>query len=107
MLPTRSAQMADADGTSGGGPFLHWERTTGDNPGLDKVLSWADRLRAHADALGVPIKPGSRVTLIEQRLRRFKQPNYHPQRDGQFDPLAFAHGVRDLFELRFICDALI
>ena len=108
MSPTRrDAEKREAAGRSDDGPYIQWERTTGDDPGLDQVLAWVDRLRAHAGTLGVPIKPGSRVALMEQRLRRFKQPKYDPRRDARFDPMAFAHGVRDVFELSFICDKLI
>lgn len=84
----------------------NWSAASGDSAELSDTLGLLARLREAAHSLGCDIKPGSRLALFEEHLRRFENPQYRPRHDPDFDPVLLSHGARDSRELAFICEKL-
>jgi hypothetical protein len=82
-----------------------WE-SAGTVSEIRQALNSIEALRARVKTLGCEVKASSRIALLEEQLRPFLEPTYHPRTDRNFNPARMAHGVRDLFELSFISEKL-
>src|SRR6266849_1308744 len=80
-----------------------WLPSTGAQFDMEQLLAHVARLRGHAERLGCPVKPGSRVAQLEIGLRAVRAVR---GTSSKAPPAMMANGVRDLFELVFICDIL-
>ena len=82
---------------------IDW-RSSGTVAEVEGTRQQLQKVRLHVSTLGCQIKPGSRIAVFEQHFSRFMEPGYNPRRDSDFSPILLAHGVRDVFELLFICE---
>lgn len=82
---------------------IDW-RSSGTVAEVEGTRQQLQKVRLHVSTLGCQIKPGSRIAVFEQHFSRFMEPGYNPRRDSDFSPVLLAHGVRDVFELQFICE---